>query len=139
MTITGDVNESFITMFNVKSSGFDKNESPKTESIMEENLCYVYDGITMQYYSFWVFKLQSDTRCRLILLTTTRWTWKSEKKKKKKKDPAQVNKKDVLKPNLGIITLEKMLDLDWFTISSLSPRLCAKWFPSIVFSTKCSE
>ena len=35
---------------------------------------------TSRYYSFWVFKLQSDAQCRLILSTAATRAWKSFKK-----------------------------------------------------------
>ena len=36
---------------------------------------------SQQYYSFEVFKQQSDTQCRLIFSTIAKWAWKSPKKK----------------------------------------------------------
>ena len=40
---------------------------------------YVWMVGSLCYYSFWVFKLQSDTQCRLIHLTAAKCAWKFKK------------------------------------------------------------
>ena len=74
--ITGDEKRVFYDNIQCKRQWIDKNESlqptPKKKSYA---VCMVR---LLQYYSFWLFQPQSDTQCRLILLTATMCTWKSK-------------------------------------------------------------
>ena len=100
------------------------------------------------YYSFWVFKLQSDSLCRFIHSTTAMCEWKS------KKTPPLVNRRNVLllhdnvRLHLARIMQEKIaFRLVYSTPSTIFTRRCTKWFPFFffffffffLFSTKCSD
>ena len=65
----------FMTIFNEKGSGLTRinlSSQPQRWIFIEENLRW--------YYSFWVFKLKSDTKCRLILSAAGTCGWKFPKK-----------------------------------------------------------
>ena len=90
---------------------------------------------TLGYHSFWVIKLQSDTQCKLILLTAAMYSWKFLRK-----CSSFTNKRnfvflhDNVRPHSA-----RIIPGVSFTPSTILTRPCTKWFPSFLLSTKCSE
>ena len=86
---------------------------------------------------FWVFKVQSDSQCKLILLTAATYA------QNLRKHLTLLNKRVVLlhdntrQPSVRIIQ-EKILDLDWSVLPHppYSPDLASSDFCLFFFSTK---
>ena len=66
-----------------------------------------------RYYSFWVFKLQLDAQCRLILSTAPTYAWKSSKKTPCIRQLEKCVFHDKAEPYSTRIIQEKYMVLGW--------------------------
>ena len=117
--ITSDEKWVFYDNVQCKKQWIDKNIYPQTTPKAELHRIKVMLVGSLQYYSFWVFKLQSDTQCKLIFLTDATSTRKSPKKQ-----PTLINMRNIvlLHDNARPYSSKhhprkKILDLDWSVLS----------------------
>ena len=100
-------NRPFMTMFNAKGSGLARmnlTAYPYNRASKTSHSAYMV-GLP-NYYSFWVFTLQSDTQCRLIHSIAATCAWKSKKIR-------EMRFCDNAKSYSARITEDKILDLGW--------------------------
>ena len=132
-------NGSFMTMFIAKRQWIDEDESLRPTSKVElHGRKVMYMVGPQRYYSFWVFKLQSDTHCRLIIISTAAMcSWKSsENASYSSIGETCASPIDDTRPHSTRITLEKYCI---YAALSFPIYLTLLWFPSFSFSTKCFE
>ena len=106
-------NRTFTTMFNTKSNGLTRKNLrslPQRWRFTQEKLYCVSIVGSRWFYSFRVFKPQSDTQFRHILSTATMCAWKSFKKIS---HPRKVVLLDNSRSHSTKIMQEKISDLSW--------------------------
>ena len=116
----------------------DKNKSPLLKDRISWTKSDARDIVgSPWYYSFWVFKPQICTHCRPIRSKNATCAWESSKKIPRTHHSEKIctspwESKESCRKNIGF-------KLICSARSIIFTRPNTIWFPSFLFSTKCSE